>query len=65
MAAPTPNTRAVAHAAVGLAGGLAAKKIFGTGGVIVFLAGLAFVILFHEALDAPVAKVMAGIGFQF
>jgi hypothetical protein len=65
MAAPTPNTRVVAHAAVGIAGGLAAKKIFGTGGVIVFLAGLALVILLHEALDAPVAKAFAGIGLQF
>ena len=65
MAAPTPNTRMVAHAAVGIAGGIAAKKILGTGGVLVFLAGLAFVIMLHEALDAPVAKAMATAGLQF
>lgn len=65
MATPTPSTRIVAHAAVGLVGGIAAKKLLGTGGVLVFVAGLAIVILLHEALDAPVARAMATAGLQF
>ncbi len=65
MAAPTPNTRAVARATVGIAGGLAAKAIFGAGGVPVFLAGSALVTILHEALDAPLAKAMADVGLQF
>lgn len=65
MAVPTPETRIVAHAAVGVVGGLAAKKLIGTGGFLVFLAGFAFVVFLHEALDAPLAQAMAGIGLQF
>lgn len=65
MAAPTPNTRMVAHAAVGIVGGVAAKKILGTGGFFVFLAGFVLVIMLHEALDAPVARAMTAAGLQF
>lgn len=64
MAAPTPNTRMIAHTAVGIAGGIVAKKTLGTGGVLIFLAGLTLVIMLHEALDAPVARAMATAGLQ-
>ncbi len=65
MSAPTPNTRRVAHAAVGIAGGAAAKKLLGTGGFLVLLAGFAFVVVLHEAFNAPLAKAIANVGLQF
>ena len=65
MAAPTPNTRYVAHTAVGIAGGAIVQKWLGTGGLIVFLVSGLLVIWIHEALDAPVAHVMAELGLQF
>ena len=54
----------VAHGAVGIVGGIAAKKLLGTGGLVVFVVGSALVIVFHRALDAPVAKAMAAAGLQ-
>ena len=63
LATPTPSTRAVAHVVVGLAAAIAAKKLFGTGGGVV--AGFVLGALFHEMLDAPVARAMANVGLQF
>lgn len=43
----------------------AAKKLLVSAEVLVFQAGLAFVILLHEALDAPVSMAMPAAGLQF
>jgi hypothetical protein len=64
MAAPTPNTRIAAHAAVGLAATAAAAKAFGRrGGPVALMTGL-FVAFLHKELDAPVARAMAALGIR-
>lgn len=65
MVAPTPATRTVAHAAVGVAAGLIVPKVVGKGGIWVALVGAVIIVWLHEALDAPVAKIMAASGIQF
>jgi hypothetical protein len=65
MAAPTPATRTVAHAAVGVAAALIVPKIVGRGGVWVALASAVITVWLHEGLDAPLAQVMAANGIQF
>jgi len=65
MAVPTPNTRLVAHGAVGIAGGAVAVKFFGKTGLIAFIAGFVLVAWLHAQFDAPLAKGMAAVGLQF
>lgn len=65
MAVPTPATRTVAHAAVGVAAGLIVPKVVGKGGIWVALAGALITVWLHEAPDAPVAQVIAVNGIQF
>ena len=65
MATPTPGTRVGAHAAVGVAGAVATKKLLGTGGLLVLVAGFLLGAFLHELLDAPVAQLMANLGLQF
>ena len=65
LATPTPNTRAVAHFAVGAATTVTMKKLVGTSGFLVLLAGFAVSIIVHEMLDAPLAQAMASMGLQF
>ena len=64
MAAPTPSTRMVAHAAVGIAATAAAAKAFGRrGGPAALITGLV-VALLHKELDAPVAQILADLGIR-
>lgn len=65
MATPTPNTRVVAHAAVGVAGAAVTRKLVGTGGLLVLLVGFALGIAVHAMFDAPLAQLMANLGLQF
>jgi hypothetical protein len=65
MAASTPATRTVAHAVVGVAAALMVPKVVGRGGIWVALASAVITVWRHEALDAPVAQVMAANGIQF
>ena len=41
------------------------KKLVGTSGFLVLLAGFAVSIIVHEMLDAPLAQAMASMGLQF
>jgi hypothetical protein len=61
MAQPTNNTRTAAHLLVGAAVAILAARALGKNAWLVSaVIGMAA----HEALDAPVAKVMAEAGIQ-
>jgi hypothetical protein len=61
---PSNATRTAAHVAVGVAAAVLVPKLTGKGAVAAAL-GAVIVVMFHEMLDAPVAKAMVHAGIQF
>jgi hypothetical protein len=63
---PGPGTQLIAHAIVGWActaaiARMAGKPLTAAAKLLAFLAG----VVVHHLADAPVAKVLAGLGFAF
>lgn len=64
-AQPTPNTRLVAHGLVGAGVAIVVAKLASTSRAVKAIIGAVVGIIVHAVLDAPVASLLAGLGFQF
>jgi urea transporter len=64
-APPTPATRLVAHGLVGVGVAIVVAKLASTSRAVKAIIGAVLGIIAHAMLDAPVASLLAGLGFQF
>jgi hypothetical protein len=65
MAQPTPGTKLVAHAIVGAGVAVVVAKLATTSKAAKAFIGALLGILAHALIDAPVAGLLAQVGFQF
>jgi hypothetical protein len=64
MAQPTPGTKLVAHAVVGAGVAVIVAKLATTSKAAKAFVGALLGILAHALLDAPLAGLLAYVGFQ-
>jgi hypothetical protein len=64
-ARPTPSTRLVAHGLVGAGAAILVARLASTSRAAKAIIGAVLGVIAHMVFDAPVASLLARLGFQF